>query len=58
MRVWGVCTILEKNLPNVSYSRGGRPRLLNKKMERSCVLQMTRQRTNIVPHVQNMTLGY
>jgi transposase len=37
-----VHNIKKTYLPNVSRLRGGRPRLLNTEMQRSCVLQLTR----------------
>lgn len=42
MSVGSVHKIREKYLPNVNYSYRGRPQLLNKEMEQSRVLQVTK----------------
>lgn len=46
--VGSVHNIRRKYLPNVNCLHGGKPQLLNKEMERTCVLQVTRGRANIV----------
>lgn len=45
--VGSVHNIRKKYLPNVNCSRGGRPRLLNKEMKQSFVLQVVRGRVSI-----------
>ena len=46
MSMGSVHNIKKTYLPNVTCLRGGRPRLLNTKMQRSCVLQLTRGRAS------------
>lgn len=47
VNVQSVYNIRKKYLPNVNCSRGGRPRLLNKEMKQSSVLQVVRGRVSI-----------
>jgi hypothetical protein len=56
-----VHNIRKTYLPNITCLCGGRPRLLNTKMQRLCVLQLTRGRASTAPDVArhvNQTLGY